>query len=537
MLKHLYIENVTIIKKIFIDFAEGLNVMVGQTGSGKSVILDCIELVTGGRSKSEMVRKNENKAVIVAHFENCNNVDLIAILNGHSIETNGTILIKRIIYADGKSNCFINDMPVSLSLINKISGYLIEINGQFVQGRLLDQNEHLKMLDEYADLRDDLLVLKQLFVNYDHSLKEYNKLLETKDKISENYDYNCTIVSDLDKLQLIEDEENKLLSQKKSFIEQNSNLKILEETINIENEFHIIKNIKKIAKNINNCKNDATEEFIKNVVIIEQSAIEFCEGLDYIANIVRKTGNTEYELEIIEDRLYQIRQVCRRYNVSSVGLTNLYENAKKNIDNTDNIDINLSTLKQKTKDLWNIYLNAAQNISDKRFIASRVLINELHTELSRLKMEHAKMDVVINTDEKSANSVGINLVYFAASTNPGMPIMPIHKIASGGELSRFMLAFKAVMSRKVKLPAMIFDEIDSGTSGIVASLIGDYLVDLSTTSQVIAVTHSHQVVKRGNIVLKISKKTDGIETNVNIENLDEISVIKEIEVMISGIEN
>ncbi len=536
MLKHLYIENITIIKKICIDFRYGLNVIVGQTGSGKSVVLDCIELVTGGRAKGEIVRKGEQKAIIIADFEHNNSIDLIDILKQNSIEINDTIALKRVIYPDGKNSCFINDMPTTLSLINKISNYLIEINGQFVQGRLLEASEHLKMLDEYAVLRNDLVALKELFATYSNSKKEHQKLLEIKDKIATDYDHYCGIVKDIEKLQFIEDEDNKLLERKKILLEQDSTLKVLEETIALENGANVVRNIKKIAKNISSIKHDANEELIKIANIIEQSAIEFCEGMDYISGVVRKTGNAEAELEIIEDRLYQIRQICRKYNVSSTGLSALYETARTNIDTTDNIEDNIIVSEKKVKEVWQIYLKSAKIITQKRRLASHIFVDELHEELTRLKMEHAKMAVIISDDENLATSQGIDSVHFAASTNPGMPIMPINKIASGGELSRFMLAFKSVMSKKVSLPSIIFDEIDSGTSGIVASLIAEFLYDLSKKTQVLAVTHSHQVVKRGDTVLRISKQTDGIETVVNADHLDTMGIIKEIEMMISGIE-
>ncbi len=536
MLKHLYIENITIIKKICLDFSEGLNVIIGETGSGKSVVLDSIELVTGGRAKAEIVRTGEQKAIIIAEFEFNSHPELLEILSQNSISlTDNTITLKRIIHNDGKSSAFICDMPVTLNLINKISTYLIEINGQFAQGRLFEVAEHLKMLDEYSILQEELIALKLLFLEYSEANKEYNKISEIKQQSIQNYDYYLTLITDLENLQFIEDEENKLLEKKRILLQQGSLDKTLQEITEMDQNLGLSKAIKKIAKNLEFIKAKTNKELNQITITMEQSAIDFCEGLDYMRDIVKRNKNPEIELENIEERLYQIKQICRKYNITSAGIFDLLNKAQENIKISQNMDLEIAQAKKNMDQKWHLYIKIAKNISQKRSEGAKQLTKELQLELTALKMEHAKMKINLIEDEKLSSFYGINTLCFMASTNPGMPIMPINKIASGGELSRFMLAFKAVMSRKTKLPAIIFDEIDSGTSGIVASVIADYLYNIGQKTQVLAVTHSHQVVKRGNSVIKISKQTDGIETIVNAHHLDLKEIANEVGVMINGV--
>ncbi len=540
MIKFIFIKNIVLIETLKINFEEGLTVFSGETGAGKSVLLQCLSLATGRRSDISFLRKGESQGSVSVEFNIKNNSVLKEELSqlGISYDDN-QIFLRRVLYKDGKSKAFINDNPVTIGLLQKIGSALIEIHGQNEKIGLLDPGSHMKLLDRYGNHLDLLIDIKKKYHDYiklSQIYAEAKELNENKEKYAEALKNNISLIKKLD----IKENEEKTLKAKKSFLMQHEKI------------FNVINNIYFLLNDENNSlNNDLSSNAAKlDIIIDKEGKIEelkqindsinqiLIEAKEVISNIKIIRENYHFdqkELEEIEQRLFDINNLARKFKVEPSFLKETLHEFEQNYTNLDNESQKIVEINNKLKKAKLSFQEACRKLSATRMKASRKLENDINKELKPLKLIDANFKVeILARDEEDWNKNGSELVRFLVRLNRGTKEEEIHKISSGGELSRLMLAINLVLAKSIMPKTLVFDEVDSGVSGVVADSVGARLSELSSLQQVLVVTHLPQVASRGKNHYRSYKFYNETHTFTGIEKLNKEKRVEEIAKMISG---
>lgn len=543
MLESLSINNIVLIDKLNIHLDNGLCVLTGETGSGKSILLDALGLAIGYRSNSRLLRNGETMGSVIADFNITNNQNCKNLLNELGIDYDNNIIIRRILYNDGRSKAFINDIQVTQSFLQNVGETLVEIHGQNEQIGLLNSSNHREILDQFGNLLDKRNIISNIFEKMKTSKDKLEELLSKKDNIEKEKDYLKHIINEIEALNLQPNEEQELAEKRILMINKEKVLNVLNEVKDsLEGQYNVDKGISsaqhtlsrgaRLGDNLLEKDKNAFEEIIEN---LEQASININEASSKIEEIFDSLGFDNNTLESVEERLFAIRGLARKLNIQPDYILDLKVELEEKLSNLENQEVIIDDLEKEVKELKNNFLSNAKELSNSRKEVAKKLAEELMNELKPLKMEKTVFDVEFKElDENNWNKYGIDSVRFLASTNPGTPMNELSKIASGGELSRFMLALKVVLSKVNSVPTMIFDEIDTGISGAVAEAVGDRLKKLGQSLQVLVVTHHAQVASKGNYHLKVQKVQQNDKTNTNVIVLEGKDRINEIARMFSG---
>ncbi len=543
MLESLSINNIVLIDKLNIHLDNGLCVLTGETGSGKSILLDALGLAIGYRSNSRLLRNGETMGSVIADFNITNNQNCKNLLNELGIDYDNNIIIRRILYNDGRSKAFINDIQVTQSFLQNVGETLVEIHGQNEQIGLLNSSNHREILDQFGNLLDKRNIISNIFEKMKTSKDKLEELLSKKDNIEKEKDYLKHIINEIEALNLQPNEEQELAEKRILMMNKEKVLNVLNEVKDsLEGQYNVDKGISsaqhtlsrgvRLGDNLLEKDKNAFEEIIEN---LEQASININEASSKIEEIFDSLGFDNNTLESVEERLFAIRGLARKLNIQPDYILDLKMELEEKLSNLENQEVIIDDLEKEVKELKNNFLSNAKELSNSRKEVAKKLAEELMNELKPLKMEKTVFDVEFKElDENNWNKYGIDSVRFLASTNPGTPMNELSKIASGGELSRFMLALKVVLSKVNSVPTMIFDEIDTGISGAVAEAVGDRLKKLGQSLQVLVVTHHAQVASKGNYHLKVQKVQQNDKTNTNVIILEGKDRINEIARMFSG---
>ncbi len=526
MLISLSISNVVLIDHLVIEFKKGLCALTGETGAGKSILLDSLGLSLGMRSEKGLVRHSCDYASVTASFQVDSNHTAHSILSKSGIIFDDDILLlRRVVYSSGKSRAFINDQPVSIALLKEIGDSLVEIHGQFETGGLLNSANHRFMLDLYAGIDDKLTLLWDDWKAQELKLYELQKSAR---RSQEDKQYLIDSIDDLNKLSPQIGEEIELSQQRDNLKHRETVL----ESLNLANAILTSENdpVQKAWGLLDKISDKAGAEVQNVVAALSHASLEIADAVSILQNISIKLQNSDASLEEIDDRLYALRIQSRKHNCICDDLAAIQENLETQLFMIDSADDLLKEQKSKCEDLRSRYINKAQKISDQRQKVATKLNNLVQNELAPLKMEKAKfVTMVERLDEVEWNSAGIDRVRFLVSTNPGQEAGAINKIASGGELSRFMLALKVVIAQKGSTHSFIFDEVDAGIGGATADAVGDRLARLAKDKQVLVVTHAPQVAAKADnhwVVRKSGNKnvkTDIVPLNTRAERCEEVA--------------
>lgn len=533
MLETLYIENVAVIESAEISFTSKFNVLTGETGAGKSIIIDSINAILGERTPKDIIRNGCDYALITAEFSVSKSVEAKLIDLGYSCDE-GTLIISRKLSLDGRNNVRINGKPATVSILREIGVDLINIHGQHDSQHLLNSESHLGFIDALADNQ----------VIYDEYIANYKKLVEIKHKIkdlTENNNNNADLKEMLE-FQIKELEEANIKSGEKEKLEVRRN---------------IIKNAEKIKSIIDFAKNSLNDSDNNNSVcdMLRISASNF-EGLtniderfkavserfkgleiesrELLNDIVSEFNEydfDEYELDEIEKRLDIIYGLSLKYGSEENMLAHLAE-SKEKLDSIVNFDNVISELENEFTDLLDKTKKISQKLTDSRVKTAQKFDREVAEQLQFLNMPFIKFTTEITGTKLT--SKGAETLEFLISTNPGEPPKPLIKIASGGELSRIMLAIKTVLSGADDIETLIFDEIDSGISGNAAQKVAVKLQEIANDKQVICVTHLAQIAALAESHYVISKSSDSNKSVTNISRLDYEGRVNELSRIISG---
>ncbi|KXZ39649.1 DNA replication and repair protein RecN [Alkalithermobacter thermoalcaliphilus JW-YL-7 = DSM 7308] len=540
MLLELYIQNCALVKSARLTLDKGLNILTGETGSGKSIIIEALGLCLGERADKSFVRKGYEKGVVEAIFYTENeNIKEELLEYGIDFETNENLTITREIYADGKSISRINGRSVKVSFLRKISSLLIDIHSQHQNQLLLNKDNHLRFLDMYGykDLKDIKQEYKKIYDEYILLKSELSRLTENKDdkEIQREVDILQFQIKEIEQADLKQEEYDQLLKEREIYRNSEKIYNVLSDCYNSIygdniNAFDLI------SKNLKEFRN--TCSFDNKLEQIYEQLEEITYKITDVSNDIRlykdNLNLSSLDIEYIEGRIDTINNLKRKYGNTIDEIFCYKDKIKSRLEEIINKDEKINSLKEKIN-LVEKDLNIKSDlITQKRKQVSEKLKKDLLDELKSLNIKNALFDVkFIKKEEFSSN--GKDDVEFLVSFNEGEDLKPIQKVASGGELSRFMLAFKKILLSAEKINTLVFDEIDTGISGITAQIVGEKLKDMSSIKQIICITHLPQIAVQGDTHFCIEKVVEENRTYTNINKLSKEEKIKEIARLIGGL--
>lgn len=523
MISTLHIKNIGIIDEIMIDFSKGFNILTGETGAGKTLIIGALGIVAGGRFSKEMIRKGENHSF----------VEVSIYLPNHQKAVDGNIIISREIFDNGRNTCKINGRLVTVNELKEFMNNIINMHGQNDNQNLLNKENHIKYLDKF---------LGKEFLNKKNEYTElYNKYVDINRKLKENYGDEKEKQRKLD-----------LLNYQVNEI-KNANLKINEDE-ELEEQRNLIVNAEKISKSLNEADMQINENAlnsisiaIKNLEKIEDINIKYQKTLSSLKSNYydlqeiaidlnhynSDTSFEEEERDEIENRIDEINDLKRKYGNTIEEILTYKAEIEEEIAKIENVEETNKALKNELKQLTVELSRKAVELHQIRAEYGIELENKINKELADLEMPNAKFK--INIENTNFNKDGTNEIEFMITTNKGEDFKPLIKTASGGEMSRIMLAIKTVLSDVDEVPILIFDEIDTGISGKAGNAVGEKLKTISKNHQVIIVTHLASIAAKGDSNYYIYKEVEGDNTKTRIKNLNEQEVIEEIARIASGI--
>ena len=533
MIKHLSIKNLLLIDEIDIELNNGLCVLTGETGAGKSMILDSLSLISGERIKASFKPEKGKTSSVSAIIDISNFKFLKHELQELGIDCDDEILIKRIITDSGKSKSFINDNLISLNILKKISSNLVEIHSQFSEQGLLDSNTHIDTLDEFGDYLDYKITIGQFWQSLLESKKKFESKKEELSIVKNEREQVEYDLKEIENLSPLENEFNDLV--KKRVVLKNS-AKISECLQSVIDNFYsetpggidklLLKNISELDK----IKNLLDENSLKKIEELNSIYIDIQELANYFSSLMNEEFDVS-SLDKIEERIESYRRISRKHKIEESNLLEFKNKLIKVADST--LELEKITNEYEKVYLENVqkFENGAKKLSEIRKNSAIKLDKFINQEFPSLKLENAKFKSFFEDTNPSQN--GIDKVTFKIKTNPNSEMGAIKNISSGGELCRIALAIKVIAQKKNKT-TMVFDEVDSGIGGAVSSAVGERLKKLGESKQVIVVTHSPQVAAFGNDHFIVEKNTESDKSTINLKKLNNEEKLKEIARMLSG---
>lgn len=538
MLTRLSIRNIVLIEALDLDFGRGLGVLTGETGAGKSILLDALGLVLGDRADSALVRAGADKASVTASFEFAVLPEVIvAVLDDADIEieVGEALLIRRQLKADGGSKAFINDQPVGMALLRELAPALVELHGQHDDRGLVNPRGHRALLDRYAAVdADGLARLWQTWrAAEDH-------LAAARDEVEQAKAEQDLLLAHLAELTALEPKagEEVRLAETRADMQKGEKLSgDLEELRHIwEGSDSPLASLRVAARRLDRI---APEHplLAEALAALDRSLIEAGEAEDKLAAAAEALVHDPAALEAAETRLFELRAIARKHRCEVDDLPELMRKMRSTLDAIEGGEAALDSLEAAAREAGDAYRAQAEQVHQARLTAAKQLDKAVAGELAPLKLDAANFLTSIGKlPEEKWGPHGVDSVEFLISTNPGADFAPLNKIASGGELSRFILALKVALAEQGGAATVIFDEIDRGVGGAVASAIGDRLARLAGNGQLLAVTHSPQVAARGQTHYLIAKSSEGTVTRTSVSLLDSAGRKEEIARMLSGAE-
>ncbi|MGL5447395.1 MAG: DNA repair protein RecN [Rhabdaerophilum sp.] len=536
MLASLSIRDIVLIERLDLAFANQLSVLTGETGAGKSILLDALSLALGARGDGSLVRAGASQGQVIAVFDlPAGHAALVAAAEaGASIE--GDLILRRVQMADGRSKAFVNDSPVSMQALRTIGAALVEIHGQHADRAMIDPATHRDLIDDFAGLSEDVAELSVLHAGWREAGRALAAHRARIEAARREADYLRHATAELDKLSPEPDEEDRLAEARQRMMSAEkitADLRDAADLLSGENAPGPV--LISVLRRLERRRDQAGPDLVEAITALDAAlqSLDLAQGgLDAE---LRQAEFDPRELERIEERLFALRAAARKYQTRVEELPALAAKLAGDLDALDHGEAELARLEKDVAAREALILAKAESISAKRRNAAAALDDAIAAELPPLKLERARFETVVDTDPARLEATGIDRVEFHVSTNPGSKPGPMMKIASGGELARFMLALKVTLADRGSAPTLVFDEIDTGVGGAVADAIGARLARLASRVQVLAVTHAPQVAARAAQHFEIAKSAtvdNRVATRVRL--LDDPARREEIARMLSG---
>ncbi len=537
MLQSLSIRNVVLIDKLDIDFKPHLSVLTGETGAGKSILLDSLGLVLGKRAETSLIRQGEDKLSVTAVFDaEPQNKELQELLSENELDGGDEMIIKRTLSRDGKGKIFFNDQPISARLLKDIGKYLVEIHGQFDNQGLLNPANHRTVLDAYGNYPDLLLRVSNAYREYREAARRRAQAEADIFKAKEEEENLRHWVKELERLNPVKGEEEELSKRRQELMHAEKIMESLNYAYGVLTQGNDVQSALRQAQSAIDKANQYVDgKFDEVYAALDRALIEASDALERIESASEDVNLNSSEQENIDNRLFALKDVARKHGVSVDDLEDTLLRFKDQLNAIELGEDGISNLRKVEQEKRQFYLQAANELHKTRVSAATELDNLVMAELPPLKMEKARFVTQIDKqDETQWAEHGFDDVYFTVATNPNSPQGPINKIASGGELSRFMLALKVNLAKSSSVCSMIFDEVDAGIGGATAQAVGERLARLADDVQVLVVTHSPQVAAKGSCHFKVEKQTVDNVTTTGVHELDTSARKEEIARMLAG---
>ena len=537
MLTALSIRDIVLIEKLDLSLENGLTILTGETGAGKSILLDSLGLALGARGDSSLVRSGQAKGSVTAAFSLPSGHAAYGLLEEQGVEAEGEIVIRRIQTAEGPSRATINEQPVSLNLLRQISVLLVELHGQHADRALVDVAAHRRLLDAFGGLEPQTEKLNGLWDSMTDAREalENHKALTARAEAEREYLEHAA--AELSELAPEPNEEQHLAEKRQLMMQSEQYISALDEAETaLAGDSSGEARLHAALRRLERRKEGAGGRLDEVCAALDRVILEFNEAQRAMFDARRAFAFDPKDLEKSEERLFSLRAAARKFKCTVDQLSDVHARFETELQALSDGGAMLLILDKAFIDAKALYEKAADLLSTARRKTAKLLDKAVASELPALKLERARFETDVQVDAAKPNSFGIDRVEFVVAANPGTPLQPLMKVASGGELARFMLALKVILAAKGSAPVLIFDEIDTGVGGAVADAIGNRLRRLSDGLQVIAVTHSPQVAARAEQHLLISKMEDvkGKRMVTRVQPLSASSRREEIARMLSG---
>ena len=534
MLKHLHIKNYLLIDDLSVSFNNGFSVITGETGAGKSILVGGISLILGKRADLSVNRDKSKKCIIEGVFD-IGSFNLKSVFEENKLDYDTESILRREILPSGKSRAFINDTPVNLSQLSIIGSKIIDIHSQHQNIEVLNSKFQFELLDLISNNHEIVINYSKVFDEYKIKSDKLNDLINKKQNLIQSMDYNKFILDEIDRADILDEDLEKLENIQNSlsnFEEISSELSFSSQIISDEN-VGLISNLLKLKSSIDKVsKNSEKFKLVsERLASIRIELEDILHEVDYFLNSLEQSPEN---LNQVIDKIDTINNLLRKHSLQSIEELSIFRHdLAKKVDNTENIDSEIQITKANCDELMSSLNRIALEIHDKRKLVIPDLTKEIENTLHELGMNNSKFKIsLVLTNELYSN--GMNIIEFEFLANKGYEFKKIKEAASGGEMSRIMLAIKSIMAKYKKLPSIIFDEIDTGVSGEISKKMGYIMKDLGSKIQTFSITHLPQIAAMGESHFKIYKSdVDGF-TKTMISRLNENDRIIEIAKMLEG---
>jgi len=548
MIQSLYIKDFALIDELEVSFEEGLNILTGQTGAGKSIIIGALDMILGERADTNVIRQGADKAIAEAIIKAGENEEIQQILEENAVEQRSELILRREIRSSG-SRGFINDTPVTISVLREVGNYLVDLHGQHDHQMLLKEENHRSVIDGFADVQPALKDYQQSYAKMVELRKELRSLEKREQELEEKVELYRFQVKELEDAELDPHEEEQLeeemhlldnaeeLDQKAAAIAK----------IGAGDEVNVIDLLNQIKLHLEDVAR-IEPEFEEYREEISSARISIQETIQFAERYRSKIEFNPNRLEKLRQRQNQLNSLQKKYQRSIPELIEYLREIKKELSLAENFDLEIEQLKEKIEDQATELAQKARNLHQVRQEVGQALSEQIEDELSNLGIEHADFEVRvdwliasekrgwINIDGQPVDCTehGCDEIRLYISTNKGEEPKPLAKIASGGEISRVMLALKSIIAREQSLPVMIFDEIDTGISGEISEKVGRTMRRLSERCQIVAITHQPQIASQAHKHYKVRKVERDERTVSQIIPLSDNEHVTEVATLMSG---
>lgn len=536
MLENLSIRNIVLIDKLDLSFEEGLCVLTGETGAGKSILLDSLALALGARVDTGLLRSGEEAGSVTAEFSLSPDHPAFSFLTEMELEPGEPLILRRSIRADGKSRATINDQPVSAGLLRNVGEALVEIHGQNAERGLLDARSHRNLLDQFGRLDKQCDEVARQYKAMREAQEALALTIEEIERARIDEEYLTHVVEELRQLAPEPGEEEILSARRSSLMHAEKIAEALRDAAKaLTDNGGIDGKIRTATRAIERVLDKASGKLDPVLEGLERAAIELSEAENTINSVSQDLEMDPSGLEQVEERLFALRAAARKHKCDVDALPLLLQQFEDKLKAVFDGENRLRLLREEAEKTKTAYVSAAMDLSEQRHLAAADMDKAVLIELEPLKLGAARFQThITQLNEDNWSPAGIDKVEFLIATNAGSKAGPLLKIASGGELSRFMLALKVVLARSGSAPTLIFDEVDRGVGGATADAVGERLLRLAKELQVLVVTHSPQVAASGQAHWNIRKQDKDKSTTTMVSRLDEQERTEEIARMLSG---
>ena len=538
MLKHLSINNLAVIENTELSFREGLTVLTGETGAGKSILIDALGLVLGNRADTTVIRTGCARTEIIATFDVGGDERLLQLLDEQSISAaDNELVLRRIINRDGRSRAYINTSAVPLQLLRDAGAFLVNIHGQHEHQSLLRRDEQRELLDGFGDYDDIVERLSRAFEKWDGVTRELRSLADAEGESGARLSLLKYQVEELQGLELEENEVGRLEDEYKRLVNINSLLETAQQALD-----GLYTSEQSVNDRINSVKKElaALERFDSDLTgiigLLENASIHITEAAEELRSYLGTLDQDPTRLHQVELRLGQLHDMGRKHRVQPQLLYAHQQSITQQLAGIEHNQTRLAQLEQEQQRALEEYRSAAGELSERRRQCAALMAEEICNRIRTLGMPEGAFHINVTPGpDLKPHRNGNNQVEFLVSANPGQALLPLRKVASGGELSRISLAVQVSVDRNNSAATMIFDEVDAGIAGGIAEIVGNLLQSLSQDRQVLCVTHLPQVASQGDNHFRVTKSFDNKTTETRVDELNDDQRVEEIARMLGGI--